>query len=110
MSGSVMLRGHAKCTLASCHTAQVDLDLKVDLSRDTAMLFRVCPNCNASMLKDVLNNHERFCHGAALRQVRVQYRPYARGAFRVGEGARDRVVTTARCCSNRLLAKEGPVG
>lgn len=44
---------------------QVDVDLKVDLSRPNAMLFKVCSKCNARVLKKVLDVHERFCYGAA---------------------------------------------
>eukprot|EP00903_Cladosiphon_okamuranus_P006314 g6190.t1 len=43
---------------------QVDVDLKEDLSRPNAMLFKVCSKCNAIVLKKVLDMHERFCHGA----------------------------------------------
>lgn len=44
---------------------QVDVDLKVDLYRPNAMLFKVCSKCNARVLKKVLDVHERFCYGAA---------------------------------------------
>ncbi|CAM9638943.1 unnamed protein product, partial [Ectocarpus fasciculatus] len=43
---------------------QVDVDLKVDLSRPNAMQFSTCSKCNASVLKKVLDTHERFCYGA----------------------------------------------
>lgn len=46
---------------------QVDVDLKVDLARPNAMLFKVCSRCNARVLKKVLDVHERFCYGAVER-------------------------------------------
>ena len=55
--------------------AQVDIDLKVDLSRTSALLFKACSTCNASVLKQVLETHERFCHGATDRRVNPQPTP-----------------------------------
>lgn len=50
---------------------QVDVDLKVDLSRPNAMLFKVCSKCNARVLTKVLDVHERFCYGAVERYARA---------------------------------------
>ena len=52
--------------------AQVDVDLKADLSRTNSLLFKACSTCNASVLKQVLETHERFCHGATDRRVRTR--------------------------------------
>lgn len=52
---------------------QVDVDLKVDLSRPNTMLFKVCSKCNARVLKKVLDVHERFCYGAADRWARLSW-------------------------------------
>lgn len=47
----------------------MDVELKLDLSRDNKLLFKSCSKCNARMLKGVLDTHERFCHGETARQV-----------------------------------------
>jgi len=46
---------------------QVDVDLKADLARPNALMFKVCSKCNARVLKKVLDLHERFCVGAVER-------------------------------------------
>ena len=46
---------------------QVDVDLKADLARPNALLFKVCSKCNARVLQKVLDLHERFCYGAVER-------------------------------------------
>lgn len=51
------------------HILQVDLDLRVQLGRSTTTSFSQCSHCNATILKEVLESHERFCHGAQDRQV-----------------------------------------
>lgn len=49
------------------HRVQVDVDLKVDLARPNALMFKACSKCNARVLKKVLDLHERFCIGAVER-------------------------------------------
>lgn len=42
----------------------MDVDLRVDLARPNAMLFKECSKCSTSVLRKVLDVHERFCYGA----------------------------------------------
>ncbi|CAM9361466.1 unnamed protein product [Ascophyllum nodosum] len=45
---------------------QVEVDLKVNLSRDGTLMFKSCSKCKDNVLKDVLTTHERFCQGLTL--------------------------------------------
>lgn len=54
-----------KSTLA----LQVDVDLQVNLARSDAGRFSTCNKCNGRILKQLLESHERFCHGTTDRQV-----------------------------------------
>lgn len=49
-------------------SSQVDLDVKVNLSRETTAPFATCSKCNEGVLKRVLEVHERFCSGMEGRQ------------------------------------------
>ena len=55
----------------SMRLLQVEVDLKVNLSRDGTLMFKSCSKCKDNVLKDVLTTHERFCQGLTLRHVDI---------------------------------------